>query len=187
MKFEHVLQIYWTKGFFFGGNLFYYNQTLSSLRDNTPGLARKVNLLLVQRFELTLLAPHKMLLIPTYETQTSKIVSKPLNVFLSQIHTVNNTYTDLLRLRIMRSYLIKSYRGRCHAIGKPVKGQRTWANGWNSYNTNKTLRYFLIEIRRKAKKSTASEKINYKVVTKKYPTKKKQATDSPTKLKTKWF
>lgn len=187
MKFEHVLQIYWTKGFFFGGNLFYYNQTLSSLQDNTPGLKHKVNHLLIQRFELTLLAPQKTVLIPTYEAQSLKIVSKPLNVFLSQVHTVNNTYTDLLRLRIMQSYLIKSYRGRCHAIGKPVKGQRTWSNGWNSYRTNNTLRYFLIEIRRKAQKSITSEKINYKVVKKKYPTKKKQTSDSKAKATAKWF
>ena len=102
---------------------------MSSLKIYTPGLAHKVNYLLTQRFELTLLTPQKTLLIPTYELQTAKIVTKPLNVLLSQIHTVNNVYTDLLRLRIMRQYLIKSYRGRCHAIGKPVKGQRTWANG----------------------------------------------------------
>ena len=158
---------------------------MSSLKIYTPGLAHKVNCLLTQRFELTLLTPQKTLLIPTYELQTEKIVTKPLNVLLSQIHTVNNVYTDLLRLRIMRQYLIKSYRGRCHAIGKPVKGQRTWANGWNSYNTNKTLRYFLVEIRRKAQKSLVTEKINYKAVKKKYPTKKKSTRETDTKVKTK--
>jgi ribosomal protein S13 len=125
MKFEHVLQIYWTKGFFFGGTLFYTNQTIPSLMLNTPGLANKTKKLLNQRFELNLLMSDTKKLLPTYENETSKIIIKPLNVFLSQINTVNNQYTDLLRLIIMRMYLVKSYRGRCHAIGKPVKGQRT--------------------------------------------------------------
>ena len=60
-----------------------------------------------------------------YENETSRVILKPLNILLSQVHTVNNQYTDLLRLIIMRLYLIRSYRGRCHAIGKPVRGQRT--------------------------------------------------------------
>jgi ribosomal protein S13 len=89
---------------------------------NTPGLASKTKKLLNQRFELNLLLPDTKKLLPTYESETSKIIIKPLNVFLSQINTVNNQYTDLLRLIIMRMYLIKSYKGRCHAIGKPVKG-----------------------------------------------------------------
>ena len=92
MKFEHVLQIYWTKGLFFGGNLFYQNQSMSSLQTNTPGLSHKVQILLIQRFELTLLVNQKALILPSYESQTRRVIMKPLNIFLSQIHTVNNTY-----------------------------------------------------------------------------------------------
>ena len=92
---------------------------------NTPGLSSETKRLLNQRFELTLFLPDTKKLLTTYENETSKILIKPLNVFLSQIHTVNSQYTDLLRLIIMRLYLIKSYKGRCHAIGKPVRGQRT--------------------------------------------------------------
>lgn len=187
MKFEHVLQIYWTKGFFFGGSLFYTNQTLPSFMLNTPGLASKTKKLLNQRFELNLLLPDTKKLLPTYESETSKIIIKPLNVFLSQINTVNNQYTDLLRLIIMRMYLIKSYKGRCHAIGKPVKGQRTWSNAWNSYNHNKILRYFISEIKRKSNIDKTVEKINYKVVKKKYPSKKKKNSETTTKDKAKWF
>ena len=98
---------------------------MSSLQTNTPGLSHKVQILLIQRFELTLLVNQKALILPSYESQTRRVIMKPLNIFLSQIHTVNNTYKDVLRLIIMRKYLIKSYKGRCHAIGKPVKGQRT--------------------------------------------------------------
>ena len=85
MKFEHVLQIYWTKGFFFGGTLFYTNQTIPSLILNTPGLSTQVKKVLNQRFELTLLLPTPTKLLPEYENETSKVILKPLNVFLSQI------------------------------------------------------------------------------------------------------
>lgn len=187
MKFEHVLQIYWTKGFFFGGNLFYTNQTLTSLLIQTPGLSIKTNKLLIQRFELTTLKKNYLTLLPQYENKTQKILLKPLNIFLSQIHTVNNTFKDLLRLVIMRMYLIKSYKGRCHAIGKPVHGQRTWSNGWNSYNTNKVLRYFIIEIKKKSNIQKTTEKINYKVITKKYSSKKKSSNNIILKKQSQWF
>lgn len=88
-------------------------------------MSTQVKKLLNQRFELTLLLPTPAKLLPDYENETSRVILKPLNILLSQVHTVNNQYTDLLRLIIMRLYLIRSYRGRCHAIGKPVRGQRT--------------------------------------------------------------
>jgi len=51
-----------------------------------------------------------------------------LNNYYSQVTSVNNVTVDLLRLNIIRLYLIKSYRGYCHSLGKPVRGQRTWSN-----------------------------------------------------------
>ena len=185
MKFEHVLQIYWTKGFFFGGTLFYTNQTMSTLLDQTPGLSNKFKQLLQERFELIRLP--KTELLPTHELRSSKIIIKPLNVILSQVHTVNNKYYDVHRLVLIRLYLIKTYRGRCHAIGKPVRGQRTWSNAWSSYKYNKTLRSFLVEIKRKINKPNEVEKINYKVTKKKYPSAKKSTTKENRKLKSKWF
>ena len=52
----------------------------------------------------------------------------PLNIIFSQINSVNNNILALKKLKIARMYLVKSYKGRCHAIGKPVNGQRTWSN-----------------------------------------------------------
>ena len=39
-----------------------------------------------------------------------------------------NWVAHLKKLHIIRKYLIKSYSGYCHALGKPVRGQRTWSN-----------------------------------------------------------
>lgn len=51
-----------------------------------------------------------------------------LNRYYSQVSSVNNTLFELQKFKIIRLYLIKSYKGRCHALGKPVNGQRTWSN-----------------------------------------------------------
>ena len=90
------------------------------------------------------------------------------NNLFSQINSVNNTYEDVKRLHIIRLYLIRSYKGWCHALGKPVRGQRTWSNAWSSYKSNRTLRQFIIETVRKMSKTKKVEKINYRLVKKKY-------------------
>ena len=184
MRFEHVLQIYWTKGFFFGGQLFYFNQSIKSLKAYTPGLNSFFYTKLIRRFELTLLETNKLL--TDYEKKTKRFLLNPLNIIFSQINTVNNRDGDLKRLVLIRLYLIKSYKGRCHAIGKPVRGQRTWSNAWVSYKENKTLRSFIYETSFQLKQKKTIEKINYKVVKKKYATKKKSSTRKTNKKKI-WF
>jgi ribosomal protein S13 len=183
MKFEHILQIYWTKGYFFGGKLFYFNQNFQELFENTPGLGKKSKQLFIQRFELKHFSQFsKTVNVIDYQKSNHKPLDRPINILFSQINTVNNRIQDLHKLAIIRLYLIKSYRGRCHALGKPVRGQRTWANAWSSYNNNKVLRGFISETRRLLKQSSRDEKINFKVVKKKYASKKKK--NDHTKKKT---
>ena len=79
---------------------------------------------------------------------------------------------DLKRLNIIRLYLIKSYRGKCHALGKPTKGQRTWSNAWTAFRYNNTLKKFISETKNKLNKDKIVEKINYKMTKKKYGIKK---------------
>lgn len=97
-----------------------------------------------------------------------------LNYYYSQVASVNNTFFDLQKLRIIHLYLIKSYRGRCHALGKPVNGQRTWSNAWSSYKNNLYLRRFISETKKNLAKNTRVEKVNYKFLKKKYITKQKK-------------
>lgn len=191
MKFEHILQIYWTKGFFFGGKLFYFDQTVGELDANTPGLGSKFNMRLVQRFELTDVVHQKDLVLDDYQTQTNRVITIPLNVIYSQVNTVNNRRPDLYRLNIIRLYLIKSYRGRCHALGKPVRGQRTWSNAWTTYRSNKLLRNFIADTRKFLRENTKEEKKDYKRITKKYAKTKKinplVKTTKSAKKKSIWF
>lgn len=189
MRFEHVLQIYWTKGFFYAGKLFYFDQTFPSMFYSLPGLGDKTKTSIIDRFELTTLTRDirvKDITLDEYQKHNLKPLFRPLNIIFSQINSVNNKNTDLIRLILIKEYLIKSYRGRCHALGKPVRGQRTWSNAWNSYNLNKTLRFFIGEARAQLNKNKVEEKINYKLVKKKYITKKKKKTVK-IKEKKSWF
>jgi hypothetical protein len=78
-----------------------------------------------------------------YESQTKRRILFPLNIILSQAHPVNYRLDDMHRLFILRQYLMRTYRGRCHALGKPVRGQRTWSNAWGSFFHNIFLRKFI--------------------------------------------
>lgn len=187
MRFEHILQIYWTKGYFFGGKLFYFNQTFNDLFEQAPGLGSHSKNLFIKRFELTHFRnTNKYEDLVEYQHRTSKPMERAINILFSQINSVNNQLPEVHRLAIIRLYLIKSYRGRSHAIGKPVRGQRTWSNAWNAYNTNKILRNFISESKRLLRQNEREEKINYKVVKKKYGSQKKKKGPA-TKKKTMWF
>lgn len=124
---------------------------------------------MIERFELSYYRKaHKQMKIDTYADHSFKKTLTPLNIIFSQIHSVNAQIHPLVNLNIVRLYLIKSYKGRAHAVGKPVRGQRTWSNAWNSFKVNKSLRVFVSEASRKVTKNLRTEKINYKVIKRKY-------------------
>jgi len=50
---------------------------------------------------------------------------KIMNMYLSQMISINYGIKDLVKYNILRLYLIKSFRGRAQALGKPSRGQRT--------------------------------------------------------------
>ena len=187
MRYEHILQIYWTKGFFFSGRLFYFDKSLSDLFLFLPGLGKKFYNLLISRFELTYKSTDKQTHLIDYSENASRVLIAPLNIILSQVNSVNNKVDELKRLNIIRLFLIKSYRGRSHALGKPVRGQRTWSNAWNSFNVNSTLRRFISETSAQLRSQTKAEKINYKVVKKKYATKSASKRKNKVVKKVLWF
>lgn len=130
--------------------------------------------MLSDRFELNPNLRNQVL--TTVQSNNNLPIIGVLNILFSQINSVNNDPLRVEKLNVIRLYLIKSFRGRCHAIGKPVRGQRTWSNAWNSYNLNKIVRSFIAETKRLSKSTAAAEKINYKLIKKKYATRKKAST-----------
>jgi ribosomal protein S13 len=185
MKFEHILQVYWSKGFFFAGKLFYTNKlTLTNLfKHYLFGLGKSFKKLLVKRLELTTFVYYyyNLFYFVNYLSKSYKRVIKTINIIFSQINNVNHSLLEQKKLNILRKYLTKSYQGYCHSLGKPVRGQRTWSNSWNSFKCNNTLRNFITKVQRAkslAQKNTQA-KIDYRSVKKKYTQQSKNI--NPTK------
>lgn len=129
MKFEHILQVYWSKGFFFGGKLFYTDKLYLShfINNKLYGLGYKFQSLLRKRLELStfLIYYSKLFFLNEYFFYAKLSLQKTINIILSQISNVNLSVYEVKKLNILRKYLIKSYQGYCHSLGKPVRGQRT--------------------------------------------------------------
>ena len=184
MKFEHVLQIYWSKGFLINGKLQSFQVSLRYLFNATGGFNWAIKSSLLKRFELNY--PHKIPSVSINELHPT--IPMSLNLMFSRLTTVNNSIFDINRYALLRLYLIKTTRGRSHALGKPSRGQRTWSNAWTAYNVNKTTRAFIGAYQRVLKEKTREEKINYKLVKRKSLRKKKKDTVSKVKIQANnWF
>ena len=150
---------------------------------NFIGLGRFFLFLIFKRLELNFSISILLTYIKKFRFNYKKEIIGFFNNLLSQINSVNNAYLDLKKLNILRFYLIKSSRGWSHALGKPVRGQRTWSNAWTTYNYNRILRKFIYTMRLDLLKNKKEQKINYKLIQKKYATKKKKITGVSTKAK----
>lgn len=184
MKFEQVLQIYWSKGFLYNGRVVSFQSNLKSFCSEVGGINLATKIQILKRFELNLLYNNYLKLFSYYD----KDLRKSINILLSQISSVNNQVYEINRFNLIRLYLIKSYRGKAQALGKPSRGQRTWSNAWTSYHYNKTIRNFITNIQKNLNKNKKEEQINYKVIKKK--TKKTKNNSSLKKVKKKtntWF
>ena len=107
MRFEHILQVYWSKGFFFGGKLFYTNKLLFNeiFKNNLYGFNSKLKLLLIQRFELTTFFMYytNLFYLINYSTRFHKKLTKTLNIIFSQINNVNTNLFELKKLNIIKN------------------------------------------------------------------------------------
>lgn len=182
MKFERILEIYWSKGLLINGVLTPFTSPLVTLLKKLPGYSIATLHLLTSRFELYQLLNYKQFKSSNFNTHTLKAI----NIFFSNFSSVNNTPTDLVKYSLIRLLLIKSSRGRAHALGKPSRGQRTWSNAWNAYNVNKTTRTFISTFQRLISNKTQKETINYKKIQIKQKTKKISIRQDIKKIN-KWF
>lgn len=87
----------------------------------TKGLGFSNKIKMIKRFELSELLYNNKGTLGIMD----KEARKSLNRIFSQMASINYQVHDLNRLNIVRLYLIKSYRGKAQAYGKPSRGQRT--------------------------------------------------------------
>ena len=184
MKFEQVLQIYWSKGFLYNGRVIPFQSNLNSFCSGIGGLSLTTKIKILKRFELNLIYNNYLTLFSSDDNDVRKFI----NILLSQISSVNNQLSDLDRFNLIRLYLIKSYRGKAQALGKPSRGQRTWSNSWTSYNYNKIIRNFISSVQKTMSKDKKEEQINFKIVKKKIKKSKNKSTiKATTKKVSTWF
>lgn len=168
MKFEQLLQIYWSRGFLYGGKVRNFNCDIKEFFEENSGLSVKSKIQFIKRFELDYFF---------YEEKNFMELPldrrKIINMYLSEITSINSSIFDLLRFNFIRSYLIKTYKGRCYALGKPARGQRTWSNAANAYICNRVIRLFIQRVKKnnaaifKARTPATSKSLNTKILKKK--------------------
>lgn len=163
MKFEQLLQIYWSRGFLYGGKVITFNITLKSFFDENSGLSNLSKKNLIKRFELNNLNFEKNKTFLYLPLDQRKII----NMYLSQLISINNNIFELIKYNLIRLYLIKTFRGRCHALGKPCRGQRTWSNASTAYISNKIIRIFIRQVKKNNVIEKKTESLNMKIIKKK--------------------
>ena len=185
MKFEQVLKIYWSKGFYFNGSLKPFNTNLNILSKSVGGYNRSLSTYFKYRFEFQ----KRVHGVNPDLTLSSSGFRSSVNSLLSKLTSLNNPVTTLVRLNLIRLFLIRSFRGKSHALGKPSRGQRTWSNAWNAYLVNTVTRRFIGQIRRIRAEQTRPEKINYKLLKKQLakPKKKKGVVKDEKVKPNAWF
>lgn len=184
MKFEYVLQIYWSKGILINTYLQGFQTNFNDVFKGPGGFAWSTKNLLIDRFELHQLKKNPNLPLDAFGIY----IPLTLNILFSQITSVNAMVSELTRYNFIRLYLIKTTRGRSHALGKPSRGQRTWSNAWTSYKLNSETRAFISAHQKIKNENFREEKINYKLQKKKtLKPKKKEAVTIIKKKFNSWF
>ena len=116
MRFENILHIYWTKGIFISGKFHYFDTKLNQIFSSTYGAGGSLKNLIRTRFEVSEEACVSKNSVVEIEERYKTFLSKPLNIMMSQLFSVNNNPLYLVRLRIISQFLNKTYRGKCHAV-----------------------------------------------------------------------
>jgi ribosomal protein S13 len=182
MKFEQLLQVYWSKGFYFAGRMRSFNTTIESLFNELRGLGQRSKTVFIRRFEFGY-----------YKYKTNKNIGllpieqrKIINMYFGQLSSVSHEIDELTKYNLIRLYLIKSFRGKAQAIGKPSRGQRTWSNAWTAYKLNTPLKQFVSEMKKIHFKTKVVESKNKKILKKKIKI-NLSAKPKVEKIKNTWF
>lgn len=155
--------MYWSKGFFFNGKVIPFQHNVRSFTNNVEGIHLPTFFTIIRRFELNFLYYDRNLEIPNLDRH----LYRSLNIFFSQLSSVNNQVRELKRFSLVRLYLLKTTRGKAQALGKPSRGQRTWSNAWTAYNYNRTIRTFVYQVQRSLSRDKKEEQLNFKILKKK--------------------
>lgn len=142
-----------------------FDFTVNELFEELKGLNNYSKRLFIKRFEFGHLRffPKKNFNLINLPSEKRKII----NMYLSQMSSVSHEINTLLRYNAIRLYLIKSFRGRAQALGKPSRGQRTWSNASTAKQISSLLKIFINDIKKNYLKKKVPESKNKKIIKKK--------------------
>jgi ribosomal protein S13 len=158
MKFEQILKVYWSKGFYYNGVVFNFDTNLDFLINNCSGIGKPVKRLFIKRFEWYTIKRDRKLPLTTCKTSIPSVINK----LFSKMNPFNHTIHELTRYHVIRLYLIRSFRGYAQALGKPSRGQRTWSNAWNAHYGNQLIKQFITLAKKLHAAQKRPEKIDYR-------------------------
>ena len=179
------MKSFWSKGYFFSNNIYPFDISLDNLIQATQILSRLSRELLVKRFELLKHTNKKKKALELNWQQ-----QRAVNIFFSQTLSHKTFVWDSYKSRMIRLYLIKSTRGKCHALGKPSRGQRSVSNAWSAYYCNRITRVFVNEVKTVLARNKEKIIVDYKKTKKRSRQKRKKdkTLEFRTKVKTLvWF
>lgn len=168
MKFEQLIQIYWSRGFLVGGKTHNFSVNFKDFSLNMSGISSKFKIMFYKRFEFNYFINSKLVVFKVPTADYKKIY----NMFFAQNISVNNEVFELVRYNLIRLFLIKSFRGKCSALGKPSRGQRTRSNSSTNFKKNQIIKTFLQQVRKNNVIEKKPETLNRKLLKKKSKIKK---------------
>lgn len=172
MKLDYLLQFYWPKGLFYMNKHFICKTFIYTYLKSLHFFSFYHNNFFLLRLE----KPMNGFFLKNPNITVPPLSLTHLNFLLVSFFPILTNPITVMRLKIVLFYLIKTTGGRSHALGKPVKAQRTWSNAWTSYYYNIFLRQFLSKylntkftgtVKKKRKKKTTTKITPNKLRTKK--------------------
>lgn len=88
-------------------------------------------------------------------------------MYFAQAASVNHIFFESSKIFSTRLYLIKSFRGRMQAIGKPSRGQRTRSNANTAYKNDNFVKMYISQFNKSHIKIEPVKRINYRIVQRK--------------------
>lgn len=132
-------------GFYIKGSFKQYKIfSLLKLSNTFYGISTYRFLYYFKRFEYQLVN----LKFPKIFLKKNMLYYKIINHYFLPLIPFTYQFSSLRNLNIIRKFTIRSHQGRCHMLGKPVHGQRTWSNASTSKYNNTYLRLYLHELNR---------------------------------------
>ena len=145
-----------------GGEVVPFETPILDLFKILPGVSNYTFQNLIKRLELSVQLYNNTVFIDLPEA-----LLRSINVYLSQSGSINTSVLDYEQKATVRYYLIKAYRGRCQALGKPSRGQRTWSNANTSFRAINHIKTYIAHFKKTHIKIEAVKKINYRIVQRK--------------------